>query len=245
VADGGEATLYQRFNNGVGPDNGGENLPGPVRCLDIAEANLQMARARLTAANEGRVDAQGDRCGGRCRFSRSGIPQVLANLERLGAQGFGIGPSIKREQLLEHAGCNTVGQEGGKLRPDLVELGSRAALRRPLDPSLIGPTAGTAEAGQSNRDHAEQGGNPAGPIIFDPACGTAGPACRPLGGMIPALGCDHRLLNLAQELLAIRQAQAKIRKVVKVAGAVNLQHVNATQRPLDPGLHQAQYPPHS
>ena len=56
--------------------------------------------------------------------------------------------------------------------------------------------------------------------------------------MIPALGCDHRLLNLAQELLAIRQAQAKIREVVKVAGAVNLQHVNATQRPLDPGLHQ-------
>ena len=64
-------------------------------------------------------------------------------------------------------------------------------------------------------------------------------------GMIPALGGDHRLLNLAQELLAIRQAQAKIREVVKVAGAVNLQHVNATQRPLDPGLHQAQYPPHS
>jgi hypothetical protein len=60
-------------------------------------------------------------------------------------------------------------------------------------------------------------------------------------GMIPALGC--RLLNLAQQLLAIRQAQAKIRKVVKVAGAVNLQHVNATQRPLD--LHQAQYPSHS
>jgi hypothetical protein len=58
--------------------------------------------------------------------------------------------------------------------------------------------------------------------------------------MIPALGGDHRLLNLAQELLAIRQAQAKIREVVKVAGAVNLQHVNATQRPLDPGLHQAQ-----
>src|SRR3954466_6350309 len=27
------------------------------------------------------------------------------------------------------------------------------------------------------------------PVIFDPACGTAGPACRPLGGMIPALGC--------------------------------------------------------
>jgi hypothetical protein len=61
----------------------------------------------------------------------------------------------------------------------------------------------------------------------------------------PGIGGDHRLLNLAQKLLAIRQAQAKIRKVVKVAGAVNLQHVNAAQRPLDPGLHQAQYPPHS
>jgi hypothetical protein len=163
----------------------------------------------------------------------------------MGAQGFGVAPGIDRQKVFEHTGRDPVRQAGGKLRPDLVELGGRAALRRPLNPSLIAPTAGTAEAGQSNRDRAEQGGNPAGTIIFDPACGTAGPACRPLGGMIPALGGDHRLLNLAQELLAIRQAQAKIREVVKVAGAVNLQHVNATQRPLDPGLHQAQYPPHS
>ena len=59
VADGGEATLYQRFNGGVGPGNGGENLPGPVRCLDVAEANLQMARARLTAADEGRSPRSG------------------------------------------------------------------------------------------------------------------------------------------------------------------------------------------
>jgi len=66
-----------------------------------------------------------------------------------------------------------------------------------------------------------------------------------LGGMTPALGGDHRLLNRARELLPTQQAQAKIREVVKVAGAVNLQHVNATQRPLDPGLHQAQNPPHS
>jgi hypothetical protein len=63
--------------------------------------------------------------------------------------------------------------------------------------------------------------------------------------MIPAVSGADRLLNLAQELLAIQQAQAKSRKVVTVAGAVNRQHVDATRRPLDPALHQTQDPPHS
>jgi hypothetical protein len=53
LADGGEATLSQRFDGGVGAGNGGENLPGPVRCLDVAEATFQMPVARVTAANEG------------------------------------------------------------------------------------------------------------------------------------------------------------------------------------------------
>jgi hypothetical protein len=83
------------------------------------------------------------------------------------------------------------------------------------------------------------------PIIFDPACGTASPACRPLSGVIPALGCDDRLLNLGQKLLARHLRQPQVRKIAEITGAADLQHLNAAQRPLDPALHQAQYPPHS
>jgi hypothetical protein len=85
---------------------------------------------------------------------------------------------------------------------------------------------------QPNRDRAEQGGNPAGAIIFDPACGAASPARRPLGGMIPALSGDHRLLN--QELLTLRVRQLQVAKIAEITRAVDLQHVNAARRPLDP-----------
>ena len=63
--------------------------------------------------------------------------------------------------------------------------------------------------------------------------------------MIPALGCDHRLLNLAQELLTLRELQPEVGKVAEITRVVDLQHVNAARRPLDPTLHQTQYPPHS
>ena len=63
--------------------------------------------------------------------------------------------------------------------------------------------------------------------------------------MIPALGGDHRLLNLAQELLTLRELQPQVGQIAEVTRAVDLQHVNAARRPLDPTLHQTQYPPHS
>ena len=63
--------------------------------------------------------------------------------------------------------------------------------------------------------------------------------------MIPALGGDDRLLNLAQELLTLRELQPEVGKVAEITRAVDLQHVNAARRPLDPTLHQTQYPPHS
>jgi hypothetical protein len=245
VADGGEAALYQRLDSSVGPGNCGEHLPGSIGRLDVAQADFKMPLILLTAADEGRIHAQGDRGGRCCRLSRGDIPHCLAHLECMGAQGFGIGPGIKRKQLFEHAGCDAVGQAGGKLCPDLVELGGRAALRRPLDPDLLAPTAGTAKARQPNRDSAEQGGNPAGTIIFDPAYTAAGPACRPVSGMIPALGSDDRLLNLAQQLLTLRELQPEVGKVAEITRVVDLQHVNTARRPLDPTLHQTQYPPHS
>ena len=111
-----------------------------------------MPLALLTAPDEGRIQGQGDRRGRRCRLSRERRPQVLADLERAGAQGLGVAPGIDRQKVFEHAGGDPVGHAGGKLRPDLVELGRRAAMRRPAEPSLRPAAAGAAEAGQPERD---------------------------------------------------------------------------------------------
>lgn len=83
-----------------------------------------------------------------------------------------------------------------------------------------------------------------GPVILHLARGSAGPAGRPLDRMVPALCCDDRLLNPGQKRLAFRQAQAQIREIAKITGAVDLHHVGAPGRTFDLGLHQAQNPPH-
>ena len=62
--------------------------------------------------------------------------------------------------------------------------------------------------------------------------------------MVPALGRDDFLLDESHKLLALRQGQAQSRDVAKITGAVDLHHVDAAARPVDPGFHQAQNPPH-
>jgi hypothetical protein len=81
-----------------------------------------MSLAILTAPNEGRVQGQGDRRGCGRWVGRGGVDQVRADLERADAQGLGIAPGIDRQKVFENAGSDLVGQAGGKLRPDLVEL---------------------------------------------------------------------------------------------------------------------------
>jgi hypothetical protein len=136
----------------------------------------------------------------------------------VGAQGLGGAPGTDRQKVLQHTGSDPIRQEGGILRPQLVEFGGRAALRRPDDTGLRRVAAGTAEAGQPNRDRAEHGGNPAGPVIFQRARRAAGPAARPPGGMVPALRRDHRLLHPGQKLLALRVRQTEIRQIAQIPG---------------------------
>ena len=118
-------------------------------------------------------------------------------------------------------------------------------MRWPSDTSLRPVAAGTAEAGQPDRDRAGQGGDPAGSVIFHVARAAAGPARRPLGGMVPALRRDNRLLNPGQKLLAFCVRQSQSRQIPEITGAVDLQHVDAARRTVGPALHQAQYPSHS
>ena len=93
-------------------------------------------------------------------------------------------------------------------------------------------------------DLAEHGGDLVRAVILDLARGSAGATQRPLGRMVPALGRDGFLLNKSDKLLALRQGQAKIRDVAKITGATDFHHVNASARPIDPGFHQTQNPPH-
>jgi hypothetical protein len=151
-------------------------------------------------------------------------------------------PGLDRPKLLEDTGRDPARQERGKLGPELVEFGRRAAMRWPVDPSLRPAATGTPEARQPDRDRAEYGGHPAASVVFDPACGSAASAARPLGGMVSALRGDDRLLNAGQKLLALRERQTQIREIAQITGAVKLQNVNAARRTLGPTLHQAQNP---
>jgi hypothetical protein len=104
--------------------------------------------------------------------------------------------------------------------------------------------AGAAEAGQPERDLSEQGGDLVGAVILDLARGSAGATQRPSDRMVAALGCDDFLLDQSHKPLALRQGQAQSRNVAQIIGAVDCHHVDASARPIGPGLHQAQNPPH-
>jgi hypothetical protein len=62
--------------------------------------------------------------------------------------------------------------------------------------------------------------------------------------MVPALGCDDFLLHESDKLPALRQGQAQSRNVAQITGSVDHHHVNASIQTLNPGLYQAQNPPH-
>jgi hypothetical protein len=63
--------------------------------------------------------------------------------------------------------------------------------------------------------------------------------------MVPALGCDDFVLDQSHKPLALRQGQAQGRDVAQITGTVDHHHVDASARPIDPGFHQTQNPPHS
>jgi hypothetical protein len=80
-------------------------------------------------------------------------------------------------------------------------------------------------------------------VILELARGSAGATQRPSDRMVPAR--DDFLLDESDKLLALRQGQAQSGDVAQITGAVDRQHVDASARPIDPGFHQAQNPPHS
>ena len=151
-------------------------------------------------------------------------------------------PGLDRQKVLEHTGSDPVRHKGGKVRPQLVKFRRRAAMRRPAVPSLRPAAAGAAEAGQPEHDLAEHGGDLVRAVILDLARGSTGATQRPPGRMVPALGCDDFLLDQSHKPLA--RGSSPDPQCRPDPGAVDHHHVDASARPIDPGLHQAQNPPH-
>jgi hypothetical protein len=83
-----------------------------------------------------------------------------------------------------------------------------------------------------------------GAVIFDLARGSAGATQRPEDHMVPALDRHDFLLDHSYKLLTLRQGQTQSRDVVKITGRVDHHHVDASARPIDLSLYQAQTPSH-
>ena len=130
-----EASPDQHRNVGVGPCDGAEDLPPSVGCLDVADANLQMPFAVVAAADEGRVQGDGDRRRRGRRLDRGGVAKLLADLERMAAQCLGALAGLHRQKMRQHASGDTIGHQGGKMRSQLVQLRCRPTMRWPADTS--------------------------------------------------------------------------------------------------------------
>ena len=95
-----EATLDQRFDRRIGLCDRGEHLTGFMGRLDVAQTDLQMPLALLAAANEGRVQDQGDRRRSRW-LCRGGVAQLLADHQGAPAHGLAMDPGIDRQKMFK------------------------------------------------------------------------------------------------------------------------------------------------
>ena len=71
-------------------------------------------------------------------------------------QGLLVFSAANREHLLQNSRCGSVGHQGGKLGPKLIQLRCRSAMGWPADANLDGSALGTAKSGKPYRDLAEK-----------------------------------------------------------------------------------------
>jgi hypothetical protein len=160
------------------------------------------------------------------------------------AQRLRVLASVHREHLPEQGGCRPVGQQSGELRPQPIQLRSRAGVRRPLHACLSRAAASTAEAGQPDRDLAEQRGDRVLAIVLHAANARATPAPRPPDGVVPGRRGDNLPLDARQHQLRFGQGQTQIGDVDEAIGPANLHNVCARPLAFRPDFHQPQNPSH-
>ena len=141
-----EASPDQHRHVGIGPCDRTRRPAAARRRLDVADANLQMPFAVMTATDEGRIQGDRDRRRRGRRLDRGGVAKLLADFERMAAQGLGALSGLHRQKMRQHASGDTIGHQGGKMRSQLVQLRCRPTMRWPVDTSLA-----TTTAAQRNR----------------------------------------------------------------------------------------------
>ena len=112
-----KAAPDQRCDLRLGLRHGAEHLPTTARCLDVADANLQMPFAVVAAADKCRVYGDGDRRRSRRRPDRGGVAKLLASLKRVAAQRLRAFPSLHRQKMRQKA-------SGGTIRHQSRNMGS-------------------------------------------------------------------------------------------------------------------------
>src|SRR3954452_14705960 len=160
------------------------------------------------------------------------------------AQRLRVLASVHREHLPKQGGCRPVGQQSGELRPQPIQLRSRAGVWRPLHACPGRAAASTAEAGQPDRDLAEQRGDRVLAIVLYAANARATPAPRPPHGVVPCLRGDDLPLDAPQHQLRFGQGQTQIGDVDEPIGPANLYDVRARPLAFRPDFHQPQNPSH-
>ena len=223
-----QASADQHRDVGIGPRDGAVDLPAPVGSLDIADPNFEMPFAVIAATDEGRIHGDGDGRRGRLRLDRGGVTKLLTDLERMAAESLGALAGLDRQKIRQHAGGDTKGHEGGKMRSQLIQLRRRPTMRWPADTSLGTTTAGAAKPREPHRHRAEQRRHLMQPPVLDVTPPATGRALRPRNRMIVGLRGHHRLLDTRQDLLCLGQRQPQIRNVAKVVGPADLHHVDTS-----------------
>src|SRR3954451_23449978 len=160
------------------------------------------------------------------------------------AQRLRVLANVHREHLPKQGGCRPVGQQSGELRPQPIQLRRRAGVRRPFHACPTRAAASTAEAGQPDRDLAEQRGDRVLAIVLHAANALAIPAPRPPHGVVPGLRGDNLPLDARQHQLRFGQGQTQIGDVDEAIGPANLHDVCARPLAFRPDFHQPQNPSH-
>ena len=95
-----EADLCAQMLRIGGDGNGTENLPATTFRFDIANPDLEMPLAVLTAPNECRIQGHSDRRYRHVRPRSGLIPQHRADFQSVMAQGLGVISGVNRKHLL-------------------------------------------------------------------------------------------------------------------------------------------------
>ena len=128
-ANGIELPADQRDDVGIGSDDGSENLASSNLRLDIENSDLQMPFAVLTATDEGRVQADGDRRRRCHQRDHSATVKLPAEFQGMAAQCLKAFSGIDREHLLEHARGDAIGHQGRKMGLQLIQFWRRPTIR--------------------------------------------------------------------------------------------------------------------